>query len=75
LFFLFYWSCLIGGEKLADRDVLSPFWGMWAANIVLGTLGVWLTVRSAREATLVDWSAWLRFLPARFRRKLGYTES
>ncbi len=50
MFFLFYWACLIGGEKLADRNVLSPFWGMWAANIVLGFMGIILTIQTAREA-------------------------
>jgi len=30
--FLVYWAFLIGGEKLADRNIISPFWGMWSAN-------------------------------------------
>jgi lipopolysaccharide export system permease protein len=66
-FFLFYWSCLIGGEKLADRTVLSPFMGMWVANIILGTCGVLLTLRSARESVVIDWSRFSRFLPGSWR--------
>lgn len=42
-FFLLYWACLIGGEKLADREFLSPFMAMWAANMVLGTIGLYMT--------------------------------
>jgi len=66
-FFLFYWANLIGGEKLADRDVLSPFWGMWLANIVLGISGILLTIRMAKESTVIDWSVLSRFVPKSFR--------
>ncbi len=62
-FFLFYWACLIGGEKLADRHILTPFWGMWVANIILGAMGVVLTLRSAKESTVIDWSKLSRFIP------------
>jgi lipopolysaccharide export system permease protein len=46
-FFLLYWACLIGGEKLADRELLSPFLSMWAANIVLGSAGIYLVFRDS----------------------------
>ena len=44
-FFLLYWSCLIGGEKLADRELISPFLSMWLANILLGTVGLYMIFR------------------------------
>lgn len=47
LFFLLYWVSLIGGEKLADRDILSPFWGMWLVNIILGIFGLYLMFKSS----------------------------
>jgi lipopolysaccharide export system permease protein len=47
LFFLIYWASLIGGEKLADRDLLSPFLGMWLVNIVLGLFGLYLMFKSS----------------------------
>jgi len=47
LFFLIYWVALIGGEKLADRDLLSPFWGMWIVNIILGLFGLYLMFKSS----------------------------
>jgi lipopolysaccharide export system permease protein len=46
-FFLIYWASLIGGEKLADRDLVSPFWGMWLVNIVLGLFGLYLMFKSS----------------------------
>lgn len=44
-FFLLYWACLIGGEKLADRELISPFLSMWAANFLLGLTGLFLVFR------------------------------
>ena len=40
--FIFYWVTLVNGEKLADRDLLDPWMGMWAGNIVTGLLGLGL---------------------------------
>lgn len=44
-FFLLYWAFLIGGEKLADREFLSPLLSMWGANILLGIAGLYLIFR------------------------------
>lgn len=66
-FFLLYWACLIGGEKLADRGLTEPWIGMWIANIVLGLLGVYLTIRTARENLVIDWSVLERFVPKQWR--------
>jgi len=46
LVFLVYYVCLIGGEKLADRQILSPVIAMWAPNIIFGVAAVFL-IRSA----------------------------
>jgi len=46
-----YYVGLIVGETVADRDYLSPFWGMWSANFILGTIGLVLTVRLGHEGT------------------------
>ncbi|MBU2464078.1 MAG: LptF/LptG family permease [Candidatus Edwardsbacteria bacterium] len=39
-FFVLYYIALIGGEELADRQILSPVLAMWAANMVLGACGL-----------------------------------
>ncbi len=67
-FFVLYWACLIGGEKLSDRDILEPWLGMWAANILIGITGVYLTVRSAKETLLINWWSLARLVPKRWRR-------
>jgi lipopolysaccharide export system permease protein len=43
-FFILYYIALIGGEELADRQILSPVLAMWAANIVMGTCGIALLI-------------------------------
>ncbi|HEX7078430.1 MAG TPA: LptF/LptG family permease [Candidatus Eisenbacteria bacterium] len=47
LFFVFYYLCLAGGEELADRELLSPWFAMWAPNIVIGAIGLVLTLQAA----------------------------
>lgn len=66
-FFLMYWACLIGGEKLADRGVIEPWLGMWIANIIIGAFGAYLTIRSARETLTINWSTLTSFVPKQWR--------
>ena len=47
LFFVFYWLCLAGGEELADRGLLPAWLAMWSPNVVIGALGLVLTLRAA----------------------------
>ena len=47
--FLFYWVTLVQGEKLADRGFLSPWIGMWTANLVMLGLGLWLMVYVTKD--------------------------
>ncbi len=44
-FYIVYWACLIGGEKLADRGAVSPALGMWLGNIIIAFAGIILTLR------------------------------
>ncbi len=67
LFFLIYWAFLIGGEKLADRDLLSPFWGIWSANIFLGALGIYLTIKTAKERVVLNLEFFSKFIPKNWR--------
>jgi lipopolysaccharide export system permease protein len=51
--FAVYYAFLRAGETLADRGYVPPFLSMWAANILLGSLGLWLLVRTNRQLPLV----------------------
>ncbi len=69
-FFLLYWASLIGGEDLADRGIISPFWAMWSANLIVGIAGVYLLIQSVRETRFIQFHQigpylrenWLKFL-------------
>jgi lipopolysaccharide export system permease protein len=52
LFYVIFWACLIGGEKLADRNMISPEAGGWFCIAVTGTLGLLLTTRMNNENPL-----------------------
>jgi len=64
--FLFYWITLVQGEKLADRGLLPPWLGMWAANVIVGALGLYLVVRETRDPA---WRDPVRSLAGRFQRR------
>ncbi|MFH1681255.1 MAG: LptF/LptG family permease [Candidatus Eisenbacteria bacterium] len=53
VFFVVYYLFLIGGEKLADRGFLRPAIAMWAANVLIGGLGIFLVQRSTRETSFI----------------------
>jgi lipopolysaccharide export system permease protein len=61
--YIVYYLFLSGGEKLADRGFLSPWVAMWAANLVLGPLGILILYQSVQETRIVE----LR-LPTRIKR-------
>jgi lipopolysaccharide export system permease protein len=48
-FFVIYWICLIGGENLADRLIVSPELAMWISNILIGVFGILLTRAMIRD--------------------------
>lgn len=39
-FYILYWISLIGGEKLADRNILEPGIAIWSGNILIGAIGI-----------------------------------
>lgn len=54
-FFVLYWAFLIGGEKLADREFVSPFWAMWAPNVIVFFAGIYLIWRAVKESSFINW--------------------
>jgi lipopolysaccharide export system permease protein len=53
--FTVYWAFLIGGEDMADRGIVSPFWAMWSANILLGAIGLYLLYIVVTEKPIFSW--------------------
>ena len=48
-FFLIYYVLLIGGEEMADRNILSPPVGMWTPNLIILLIAFYLLVHIIRE--------------------------
>jgi Predicted permeases len=65
-FFVIFWVCLIGGENLADRLIISPELAMWAPNIIIGAFGIFITIAMVRDRFSGD-SKFFRAI-----RKVGY---
>ena len=51
-FFLLYYILLLGGEKMADRNLVSPLIGIWTPNIVTLLIGIYLTIHTVRKERL-----------------------
>jgi len=58
VFFLIYWAFLIGGEQLGDRGYVSPAMAMWSPNLLVGGAGIFLVLRTVKEATFIPWETW-----------------
>ena len=47
--FALYYVGLIGGESLANKGIIPPFWAMWGTNVVLMVIGLVLLFRMGHE--------------------------
>ena len=66
-FFLIYWAFLIWGEKLGNRNILSPFLGMWTANILLSFIGGILIIKSVKETKIIQLTKLRKFIPKKLK--------
>jgi lipopolysaccharide export LptBFGC system permease protein LptF len=53
-FFLIYYVLLIGGEEMADRNILSPPVGMWTPNLIILLIVFYLLVHIIRETAPIE---------------------
>lgn len=70
-FFLLYWTCLILGEDLADRNLMDPWLAMWLPNILVTGSGVVLIIRGVYEQTFIQWEDLARKLPGKLGKRLA----
>jgi lipopolysaccharide export system permease protein len=59
-FFVFsvYYIGLIGGESLANKNIISPFWAMWADNLIFLAIGLILMARMGNEGVTSRGGNW-----------------
>jgi lipopolysaccharide export system permease protein len=53
--FIVYWAFLIGGEDLANRGIVTPFFAMWGANILMAIVGIYLLYLVVTERPIFAW--------------------
>lgn len=53
-----YWMGLIGGEKLADQGVVTPFVSMWITNIIFFVIGALMSLRLGRWIATARGGGW-----------------
>ena len=58
LVFALYYVGLIGGEALANKGILPPFWAMWGTNVILTVIGVVLLLRMGKESGSARGGTW-----------------
>ncbi|MBI9031977.1 LptF/LptG family permease [bacterium] len=56
LIFLVYYVSLIGGERLADKGLLNPWFAMWMSNILFFIIAVFLSYTAKFERSFLDFS-------------------
>lgn len=58
LVFALYYVGLIGGEALANKGILPPFWAMWGTNVILTAVGLVLLLRMGKESGSARGGTW-----------------
>ena len=58
LIFGFYYVGLIGGETLADALIVTPFWAMWSANLLMTLIGLVFFLRLNRQRVAARGVGW-----------------
>jgi len=56
--FALYYVGLIGGESLANKGIIEPFWAMWGTNVILTIVGVILLLRMGHEENSGRGGSW-----------------
>jgi lipopolysaccharide export system permease protein len=53
LFFIFYYIISLAGEKYARAGILPVWLGMWGSTVLLLPLGIFLTIKSTRDSSIM----------------------
>jgi lipopolysaccharide export system permease protein len=48
--FALYYVGLIGGESLANKGLVPPFWAMWGTNVIMTLVGIVMLIRMGRDS-------------------------
>ena len=57
------------GEKMVKKGELIALEGMWAANIILFPIGIWLIHKASKDSNIFDWSYNIDKIKNAFKRQ------
>ncbi len=71
IFFLVYYFLLSAGWVFGESGIYPPLIGMWMPNVVLGSIGLFFLIRTAKERPLMFDSSihWITRYVSRFTKK------
>ncbi len=76
LMFVLYWVVDITGERLANNGSTTAFVGKFISSFVLTPIGVWLTVKAVKDASIFNMDlakSWFRKIKSKFFRMFRKT--
>ena len=68
-FFILYHVIYMTGEKMVKKGELIALEGMWAANIILFPIGIWLIHKASKDSNIFDWSYNIDKIKNAFKRQ------
>jgi len=68
LLFMIYFVLISVGESLAKSGVVTPFWGMWFATMILSPVALLVLRAAANDSPLFNKENWIKFF-TKFKRK------
>jgi len=73
-FFILFWAFLITGENMADDLIISPFFAMWTADILLAIVGFYLIFMMTRETKAISFSFITKPFSSLFKRQTHHMQ-
>lgn len=70
LAFIIYYVIGVLGEKAAKEGAITPGFGMWISGLVFLPLGLFLTIKSTKDSTLLNIDAWKELLMSFINNKI-----
>lgn len=69
VFFILYHVSSMIGEKMAEKDVMTPFGGMWFSTFILLPIGLFLTVKATNDSKLFQPETYLSPITSLFKKR------
>lgn len=73
LAFITYYVIGVLGEKAALEGAITPGLGMWLSSLIFLPLGIFLTMKSTKDSSLLNIESWIELLKSFFNPKFLFS--